>query len=63
MRRGEKGVCPGTGKLAGADPTLNRWGSERFSHLPGSHTARQDGGSGLVILEDPQGDDYAQLCC
>lgn len=38
VRRGGKGVCPGTGKLAGADPTLNRWDPETFSHLPRSHS-------------------------
>lgn len=37
MRKGEEGVCSGSGTWADADPTLCRWGLERFSHLPGSH--------------------------
>lgn len=31
-------MCPETDRLGGTDLTLNRWGPERFSQLPESHS-------------------------
>lgn len=47
-------MCPETDKLGGTDLTLNRWGPERFSQLPESHS-RAGWGLWVGILEDPSG--------